>query len=169
MGARVQTDMLNWEKGIPKDRAGGSKRGVQDPVDCLQCSEPGARNAALAVAAEVKARAESRARPVVLHEQRLAWLGQSEQLRNEIRRGQECLDQVRKELATIRARLEDWPSFEKHCGHNPLLDYMHKIEAQERLERFLPGWLNRREQQLRAITRNLDRCAKQNGVEHHLP
>jgi hypothetical protein len=95
-----------------------------------------------------------------------SWLTQRESLTDDIKRGQECLQQVRKELATLRALLQEWPGFERTCGNNPLFDYVHHIVAHERVEQFLPAWLKGREEQLAALTRKMQACARQNGLEH---
>ncbi len=111
---------------------------------------------------------ENRRAALALQEQWNTWLAQRDLLRTEIKRGKECLEQIEKELAALRVRLEEWPSYERHCGVNPLLDYAQSISAKERLQKFLPDWIRRREQQLAALTGNLERCAKQNGLEHLL-
>ena len=97
-----------------------------------------------------------------------SWLVQRELLRNEIKRGKEILDQVRKELAETREELEAWPAFERICGRNPLMDYMQTLTAKERIEQFLPQWLERREAELTTLNQQMERCAKQNGLEHLL-
>jgi hypothetical protein len=89
-------------------------------------------------------------------------------LRDEITRGREYLEQVRGDLAAARARLEEWTTYERVCGKNPVLDYLQNIEAKERLEQFLPGWVERREQQLATLDNELERCARQNGLQHLL-
>src|SRR5437879_5850645 len=53
--------------------------------------------------------AQKRRAALALQEQWNTWLVQSELLREEIKRGKECLEQVREELAATRARLEEWP------------------------------------------------------------
>jgi hypothetical protein len=103
-----------------------------------------------------------------LQEKWEGWLVQRELLRNEIKRGKELLEQTQRELAALRGRLEEWPGYERVCGKNPLLDYMQAIIAHERLEQFLPVWLQRRETQLRSLSRTLENCARENGLEHLL-
>lgn len=105
---------------------------------------------------------------LALQEQWNAWLAQRDQLRNEIKRGRECLEQTRKDLAAVHGGLEDWTGYERICGKNPLCDYMQTLAAKERVEQFLPDWLKRREEQLKVISRKLEHCAKQNGLEHLL-
>ncbi len=95
-------------------------------------------------------------------------LVQRELLTNEIKRGKECLEQIQKELAALRLRLEEWPAYERICGKNPLFDYMHAIRAREEVVQFLPAWLNRREEQLKQLRREMESCARQNGLEHLL-
>jgi len=122
-----------------------------EETETIEPSTPGKRRAALAV-----------------QEQWDRWFEQREILRNEIKRGRECLDQVQKELLLLRGRLEDWPNYERICGRNPLAEYMQSIAAKERIEQFLPGWVRRREEQLRAVELKMEESAKQNGVEHLL-
>ncbi len=114
------------------------------------------------------AAAEQRREAVALQEQWEAWLARREQLRSEIKRGTEALEQVRAELESLRNRLEDWTGYERICGRNPLPEYMQRLEAKERIEQFLPGWLQRRQTELRAVTSELELCARQNGLEHLL-
>jgi hypothetical protein len=110
--------------------------------------------------------AEQRRAALALQQQWDAWLAQREVLRGDIKRGRECLEQTHKELAGLRASLEDWAGYERICGRNPLLEKMQLLTASERIEQFLPGWLKRREAQLHALNHQMEQCAKQNGLEH---
>src|SRR5438552_9487993 len=80
---------------------------------------------------------EKRLAAVALQEQWDSWLAQRETLRDEIKRGTECLEQVRRDLAITRQQMEEWPAYESHCGRNPLPDFMHSISISERVEQFL--------------------------------
>jgi len=111
---------------------------------------------------------DQRRAAVALQHQWESWLAQRELLRTQIKRGKECLEQVRKELAVRRAELEDWPEYERVCGKNPLIDCMTILLAQERIAKFLPGWLKRQQTQLNALNRKLELCARQNELEHLL-
>ncbi len=111
---------------------------------------------------------QQRRSALALQEQWDTLFAQREQLRIELRRGGELLEQVQEELATQRACLEDWPLYERVCGHNPLPDYMQSLLVKERMEQFLPGWLSRREESLKALQRKMEHCAKENGLEHLL-
>jgi len=91
-----------------------------------------------------------------------------ELVRSEIQRGKECLEQVRYNLENLRRKMADWPAYERICGYNPLAEYMKRIDAKERILQFLPGWLEQREQQLANLTRKIEDCAHQNGLEHLL-
>jgi len=104
----------------------------------------------------------------LLQEKWEGWLVRRELLRNEIKRGKEVLDQVRQELAETREQIEEWPSFERICGKNPLMDYMQLLSGKERIEQFLPQWLERKESQLTGLDQQMERCAKENGLEHLL-
>ena len=97
------------------------------------------------------------------------WLFQRDQLRTLIKRGQECLKQVQKELAATRAELEEWPAYEQICGKNPLGDYFQSIAAKEQIAKFLPNWLKRQQDQLQGVSRKINRFARQNrGRERSL-
>jgi len=92
------------------------------------------------------------------------WFTKRDQMRTEIKRGWELLEQVQRELAVLHARLDEWPGYELVCGKNPLPDYMQAIAAKERIEQYLPAWLKRREEQLDALDRQMEHCARQNGI-----
>src|SRR5262245_17602354 len=111
---------------------------------------------------------EKRKAAVALQEQWEAWSTEREELRNEIKRGRECLEQVREELTALRSGLEEWPTYEKICGKNPLPEYMQALAAKEQIDQFLPGWVSRREEQLLALGHKMELCARQNGIEHLL-
>lgn len=108
---------------------------------------------------------EQRRAALVLQQQWNDWLSQREVLGGDIKRGREFLEHTRRELAGLRANLDDWAGYERICGHNPLLEYMQLLSAKERIEQFLPGWLQRREAQLHALNHKMEQCARQNGLE----
>lgn len=85
---------------------------------------------------------------------------QRETLNTEIRRAKECLADVQNEINEIHGKLEEWPAFERICGQNPIVDYMTRLAALERTYKFLPGWINRRERQLKVITEGLHNLEK---------
>src|SRR5258705_9312589 len=64
---------------------------------------------------------EQRQAALKLQEQWNSWLSRREILRDEIKRGKDCLEQVRHDLAATRARMEEWPAYERQCGKSPLL------------------------------------------------
>jgi len=105
---------------------------------------------------------------VGLQEKWEAWLLEREVFRNDIQRGRECLQEIRTELVSLRAQLADWPACERICGHNPLSELLQSIVTKERIEEFLPIWLENREQQLAALKLKMEACAQQNGLEHLL-
>jgi hypothetical protein len=80
---------------------------------------------------------------------------QRELLLSQIKRGEECLNQVRKDLETMRTDLEEWVEYERVCGRNPLIDYLQSISAKERIARFLPEWLKRQRDRLQNLERNM--------------
>jgi hypothetical protein len=105
---------------------------------------------------------------VAFQEQWDSWLAQRERLCEEIKRGKECLEQVRRDLVITRAQLEEWPAYEWHCGKNPLPEFIQSISISERIEQFLPGWLRRQQARLNQLNRDIEACARQRGLEHLL-
>lgn len=91
-------------------------------------------------------------------------LGQQDLLRDEIQRGNECLQQVRKRLAESRSVLEDWPSYEERCGVNALPGLTESVLINKRIERFLASWLNRRQKQLTQVDQAIQRLGKASGA-----
>ena len=102
---------------------------------------------------------------LALQERWNSWLVQREVLCEEIKRGKECLQQVQEDLAATRASLEDWAQYERQCGKNPLFSSTQSLGARERVEQFLPGWVRRREEQLRGLTHEMEAFARQHGME----
>jgi hypothetical protein len=111
---------------------------------------------------------EKRRAALALQERWNGWLEEREQVRNDIKRGKECLEQVQRDQALARAGLEQWPEYERVCGKNPLFQYTETLVINERIEQFLPAWLKRREERLAAILQEMEVCARQNGLEHLL-
>ena len=103
-----------------------------------------------------------------LQKQWQAWAAERESLRKETQRGRQCMQETCRDLAALRTRLADWSNFELVCGYNPLPDLVQAIIVRERIEKFLPGWLERRETRLAAVTHKMETCAKENGLEHLL-
>jgi len=101
---------------------------------------------------------------LALQDQWSGWLAQRELLREEIKRGKECLERVRHEIALTHARLEDWAEYERECGKNPLFHYMDALTANERIEQYLPGWLERREKKLGRLHQQMELWATANGM-----
>lgn len=84
-----------------------------------------------------------------------------ERLRTEIKRGKEYLEQVKQELAEQRARLEDWPAYERSCGKNPLAHYTQALLVNERIVAFLPAWLDRHERTFQAAQSKLEALTRE--------
>jgi len=101
---------------------------------------------------------------LALQEQWNGWLAEREILREEIKRGKECLERVREELEATRAQLDDWAAYERECGKNPLFHYVQSLWVNERIEKFLPGWLERRERKLSALRSEMAIWARENGM-----
>jgi hypothetical protein len=79
-----------------------------------------------------------------------------DRLRNEINRGKEYLAQVQRELHESREVLEEWAQYELTCALHPLEQLVQSALLKESVERFLIGWLNRREKQLQQLTAKLE-------------
>jgi hypothetical protein len=175
MSARMEIERLNWETLEPLSSRMGGKHQSEIQIECLfrnldqshlvaslrevqaTLTHPGAPTEG----AEAKCR-----QALALQEQWDACLFRRESLRAEIKRGREYLEQTQRELAGLRSCLEDWQAYERVCGQNPLGDYMQSLTAKERIEQFLPGWIQRRETELQSLNREISLCAKQNGMEH---
>ncbi len=87
-------------------------------------------------------------------------LGQQDLLREEINRGKECLKMARTELAESQSRLEEWPAYERQCGVHCLPGLTGAAWANKRVERFLTGWLSRRQEQLAVVNEAIERFAQ---------
>ena len=96
------------------------------------------------------------------------WVAEREQLMAEFQRGSQCLQETRAELAQLRAKLADWSTHEVICGHNPLPELVQTIIVKEQIEKLLPSWLDERQLRLATVTRKMEACAKENGLEHLL-
>ena len=105
---------------------------------------------------------------ILLQDEWEASLVQREFLKNDVQRGRECLQQVRRELESLRAELSDWAAYERICGHNPLPDLVQALVVKERIEQFLPEWIKQQEEQIAALTRKMEPCAQDNGLRHLL-
>jgi hypothetical protein len=57
--------------------------------------------------------------------------------------------------------LEDWPKYEYRCGVDCLPELTETLQVQRRVERFLRGWLRRREEQMALVSSELGRHADQ--------
>ena len=175
MSARLQTEVSQWDKsaGVPppailKNMTDAQLESLFRNVEARDMVAP-LREARAARASIKGSQADQKcADAIALQEQWCASLERRELLQHDLKRGKECLDQVRTELASLRSRLEEWPTFERHCGVNPLADYVQEISAKERILEFLPHWIKRREQRLANLNRELEACARQNGLEHML-
>jgi hypothetical protein len=105
---------------------------------------------------------------LLLQDEWEASLVQREFLKNDVQRGRECLKQVRRELESLRAQLNDWAAYERICGHNPLPDFVQALIVKERIEQFLPVWIKQQEEQIAALTRKMEPCAQHHGLRHLL-
>lgn len=170
MSARMETEPVSWESAqrISHEMREGTPCGIE-AEDFMRNEEKAGIPPSLPEQAGENARLDmKRIAALSVPEQRQRWITRREQMCNEIRRGREFLEQVQRELAVLRARMDEWPGYEVVCGKNPLSDYMQAIAARERIEEYLPVWVKRREDQLRALDQQIEHSARQNGVEHLL-
>jgi len=172
MSARMETEPISWESAERGDPDATRRALSELPIEGLvrhtenDLAGP-LREAALQAEDErTDLKSETkRYSSMPLQEQWKAWSAKRDEMRLDIKRGKECLEQVQRELAALRGRLEEWRGYETICGTNPLHDYMQAIATKERVEQYLPGWLKRREEQLRALDRQLENYAR-DGAEN---
>jgi|SRR4051794_3533424 hypothetical protein len=177
MSARVETETQSWNdvERVARENLGDELTAVElesllRNIDHKYLVGPLRDAQAARTRSETPPQETGRERraALALQERWNSWLAQRDVLREEIRRGKECLQQVRDDLAATRAGLEDWPAYERQCGKNPLFQYTESLSARERVEQFLPEWLRRREEQLQALAQEMEACARQNGMDHLL-
>ena len=176
MSARMETQPLDWEVAEPIEREAANRDLTTIQVECLIRNSDN-RNLVASVrevhaalgGVETTGATEGQCRAALARQEQWdAWSVEREQLRNEIKRGCECLEQVQGELAMLQARLEDWPAYERICGRNPLPEYMQALAAKRGIAQFLPEWLKRREKRLQELGQQMEQYARLNGVEHLL-
>ena len=90
--------------------------------------------------------------------------GEETLLRDQILRGKECLVQVQRELAERQDLLEEWPTYETRCGVNCLPQLTESVPRNERVERFLSDWVQRREARLVAVQEALGKLGRADCV-----
>ena len=154
MSARMETEPVSWEQTERRDH-----ELTQRTLSGIEVERFEAEKVA-APSPEAERRASRGEERAALEAQE--WdkrIDRREQMRMEIKRGRELLEQVQTELATLRSRLEEWPGYETVCGKNPLSEYMQTIAAKERIEQYLPVWLKRREEELHSLSREIERGA----------
>jgi hypothetical protein len=156
----MEVETANWQQTQVQQRGQEDLREIQIQSFLLNADEtklvPPLKEARASLSQKKETdgtSGESRRAAVALQEQWDSWLAQREGLREGIKRGNECLDQARHDLAITRQQIEEWPAYEWHCGKNPLPEFIHSIWISERIEQFLPGWLLRQEEKLNALNR----------------
>ena len=161
MSARMETEPVPWESTESIDQDSAERVLGEIQIEALVV------NAERSNSTQAE---EQRAGPppewkggLLLGEQWNSWAAKRDEMQMEIKRGKECLEQVQRELATLRGRLEEWPAYESVCGKNPMGDYLQAISVKERIEQYLPIWLKRREEQLRALDLQLKNRADSYG------
>src|SRR5437879_6187248 len=102
MSARLEVEMRSWEDEIHREFGGKDRSTIE--IESLLCNID--EKNLIAPLREAKAAigrgaegdvVEKRRAALALQEQWNSWLAQRELLREEIKRGKECLDQVREE------------------------------------------------------------------------
>ena len=174
---RTETELQTWNhvNEIEKNRAdralmdltAAELQSLLRNIDRTQLVAP-LREAQASDDASLLQSGEKQRAALALQERWNSWLVEREVLREEIKRGKECFEQVQEDLAATRASLEDWARYERQCGKNPLFSSTQSLDARERVEQFLPGWLSRREEQLRILTHEMQLFAREHGMEHLL-
>ncbi len=86
-------------------------------------------------------------------------------LREEIKRGTECLRRAERDLSESRSRLENWTTYEANCGVDCLGHLTELVSTSEHVTRFLNGWIERRSVELTGIEKALRTLAHQHGSE----
>ena len=164
----METEPVSWEsaEGTCSDVTGGALSEIEVEHLVRRAKKDGLPSSLSAQAeAEKSDREQKRRGGSGLEEQRNSLFSKRDKMRSEIKRGWELLEQVQRELAVLRARLDEWAGYEVVCGKNPLSDYMQAIAAKERIEQYLPVWLKRREEQLQALDRQIEHNAVREGIE----
>src|SRR5947209_1163157 len=162
MSARTEVETANWQQKQLQQREIQIESFLRNADETKLVPDLKEARARLAQKSEPRETlGENRREAVALQEQWDCWLAQREALRGEIKRGAECLDQVRRDLAITRQQMEEWPAYEWHCGRNPLPEFIHSIWTSEQIEQFLPGWLLRQKEKLDALNRQMEACARQ--------
>src|SRR5690242_17232383 len=134
MSAKLEVDSLRWNEALETQ---GRTATLVDIENLFRNADENGlvkplreAHQGLSGTGETRRQAEQQClAALAIQEQWNAWMAQREQLRNDIRRGREVLDQVRRDLALLRSRVEEWATFERHCGRNPLQDYLEEIVA----------------------------------------
>ena len=175
MSARMQEARTSWQEPQLQERERNDLRVIEIESFLRNADEkklvPHLKEARAKLAQRkewTRASGQKQLAAVVFQEQWDAWLAQRETLRDEIKRGKECLEQVQRDLVITQAQLEEWPAYEWHCGKNPLPDFIQSISVNERIQQFLPGWLQRQQARLKELNREIETCARQRGLEHLL-
>ncbi|HYV28658.1 MAG TPA: hypothetical protein VFA77_14065 [Candidatus Eisenbacteria bacterium] len=167
MSARMETEPVSWNQTERGNRESKEKALSEIEVeDFMRGVESEKRGAPLRDLCGSETDSEHRARQLDERSAQEQWhsrFARCEQMRTEIKRGRELLQQVQTELETLRSRLDEWTGYETVCGKNPLSDYMQTIAAKERIEQYLPVWLKRREEELHSLNREIERGAHQGG------
>src|SRR5689334_1442264 len=79
----------------------------------------------------------------------------AERIHGEISHGKEYLNQVQAELKEQRRLLEGWAQYERTCSLQPLDHLVQTFLLKQSVEKFLVGWLKRRQKELDKLERKL--------------
>ena len=87
-------------------------------------------------------------------------------LRGEISRGKEYLVQVQTELRQNRELLEQWSQYEVTCSLQPLDHLVQSVWLKSKVERFLIGWVDRKQKKLSIVQRKIEGMADNGRLPH---
>ena len=92
-------------------------------------------------------------------------LGQREHLEHEIKRGRKYLEQLRKDLTECGAFVQAWPGDDQKGGNGWMPSLAQQASANDAMEQFLVGWLERLEERLHAVTKEIAELETHGGME----
>jgi len=151
MAAHTDFEPLSWEEAEQNRGWVGAKDQRRRNAESLAAQQ--------APYAGLPATLRAPPQQVVPQERRSAdsMFEQCERLRAEIKRGTEYLDHIQRNLAESQSLLESWPIYEQNCGKNPLAHLTNSVLINQRVSKFLSGWVKRRERRLQAMTKAADK------------
>ena len=92
-------------------------------------------------------------------------LGRREHLQHEIKRGKKYLEQHRKDLAECRAFLQAWRADEEEGANRWVPNLAQQASASDAMEQIILNWLGQLEENLGAVTKEIESFEAEGGVE----